>query len=160
MDVPPALNGRASLPVTPQMEFLHASLALLASMVLVLAGMVGWLYWQQTRLFQNMNSIIMVIGELARPPPMPVEEAVDLNALSETVEETVAEPKEEEDDRASVEPEAPKTEVVEGPPAPLDTDGLESKSKKELQDLLTKRGIPFGKGDTKSGLISLLKATA
>jgi hypothetical protein len=149
------------------MEFLHASLALLASMVLVLAGMVGWLYWQQTRLFQNMNSIIMVIGELARPPPPPVEETVDLNelvGLSEKVGETIAELKEaaapEEDDRASVEPEAPKTEVVDGPPGPLDTDGLESKSKKELQELLTKRGIPFGKGDTKSGLISLLKATA
>jgi hypothetical protein len=147
------------------MEFLHASLALLASMVLVLAGMVGWLYWQQTRLFQNMNSIIMVIGELARPPPQPVEEDLnELVGLSEKVGETISELKEaaapEEDDRASVEPEAPKTEVVEGPPAPLDTDGLESKSKKELQDLLTKRGIPFGKGDTKSGLISLLKATA
>jgi hypothetical protein len=151
------------------MEFLHASLALLASMVLVLAGMVGWLYWQQTRLFQTMNSIIMVIGELARPPPPPVEEAVDLNelvGLSEKVGETIAElkeaaaPTEEDDDRTSVEPEAPKAEVVEGPPAPLDTDGLESKSKKELQELLTKRGIPFGKGDTKSGLISLLKATA
>lgn len=146
------------------MEFLHASLALLASMVLVLAGMVGWLYWQQTRLFQNMNSIIMVIGELARPPPPVEEELVDLVGLSEKVGETIAELKEaaapEEDDRASVEPEAPKTESVEGPPAPLDTDGLESKSKKELQEILTKRGIPFGKGDTKSGLISLLKATA
>lgn len=146
------------------MEFLHASLALLASMVLVLAGMVGWLYWQQTRLFQTMNSMIMVIGELARPPPPVEEELVDLVGLSEKVGETIAELKEaattEEDDRASVEPEASKAEVVEGPPAPLDTDGLESKSKKELQDILTKRGIPFGKGDTKSGLISLLKATA
>lgn len=140
-------------------------------MVLVLAGMVGWLYWQQTRLFQNMNSIIMVIGELARPPPQVMEEPVDLSelvGLSETVGEQIAELKverpaeteTEEDDRASVEPEAPKTEVVEGPPEPLDTDGLESKSKKELQELLTKRGIPFGKQDTKSGLISLLKATA
>ncbi len=130
-------------------------------MVLVLAGMVGWLYWQQTRLFQNMNSIIMVIGELARPPPPVEEELVDLVGLSEKVGEQIAELKEsEDDDRASVEPEAPKTEVVEGPPAPLDTDGLESKSKKELQDILTKRGIPFGKADTKSGLISLLKATA
>lgn len=153
------------------MEFLHASLALLASMVLVLAGMVGWLYWQQTRLFQNMNSIIMVIGELARPPPEPVEEPVDLNelvGLSEKVGEQIAGLKEEgqpaapaeEDDRASVEAEPAKTEVVEGPPPPLDTDGLESKSKKELQELLTKRGIPFGKNDTKPGLISLLKATA
>jgi hypothetical protein len=146
------------------MEFLHASLALLASMVLVLAGMVGWLYWQQTRLFQNMNSVIMVIGELTRPPPQ--EELTELVGLSEKVGESIAEVKEaaagtEEDDRASVEPEAAAdVDVVEGPPAPLDTDGLESKSKKELQDLLTKRGIPFGKQDTKSGLLSLLKATA
>jgi len=93
------------------------------------------------------------------------EELVDLVGLSEKVGEQIAELKEEtpapeEDDRASVEPEASKTDVVEGPPAPLDTDGLESKSKKELQDILTKRGIPFGKADTKSGLISLLKATA
>ena len=123
-------------------------------MVLVLAGMVGWLYWQQTRLFQNLNSIIMVIGELTRPPPM--EEPV---ALPEPVPEAAPEA-EAEDDRASVEPEAPATEIVDGPPAPLDTDGLESKSKKEIQDILTKRGIPFGKTDTKSALLSLLKATA
>jgi hypothetical protein len=136
------------------MEFLHASIALLASMVLVLAGMVGWLYWQQTRLFQNMNSIIMVIGELTRPPPM---EELSIMPEPEAVPEPAATP---EDDRASVEAEAPATEIVEGPPAPLDTDGLESKSKKEIQDILTKRGIPFGKTDTKSALLSLLKATA
>jgi hypothetical protein len=146
------------------MEFLHASLALLASMVLVLAGMVGWLYWQQTRLFQNMNSVIMVIGELTRPPP-PEEDLTELVTLSVKVGESIAEVKEaaapaEEDDRASVEPETSGVDVVEGPPAPLDTDGLESKSKKELQEILTKRGIPFGKQDTKSGLLSLLKATA
>jgi hypothetical protein len=147
------------------MEFLHASLALLASMVLVLAGMVGWLYWQQTRLFQNLNSVIMVIGELTRPPPE--EDLTELVTLSEKVGESIAEVKEaaatppaEEDDRASVEAETSGVDVVEGPPAPLDTDGLESKSKKELQEILTKRGIPFGKQDTKSGLLSLLKATA
>ena len=133
-------------------------------MVLVLAGMVGWLYWQQTRLFQNMNSVIMVIGELTRPPA-PEEDLTELVTLSEKVGESIAEVKEaaapaEEDDRASVEPEAAGVEIVEGPPAPLDTDGLESKSKKELQEILTKRGIPFGKQDTKSGLLSLLKATA
>jgi hypothetical protein len=138
------------------MEFLHASIALLASMVLVLAGMVGWLYWQQTRLFQNMNSIIMVIGELTRPPLM---EEPPVMPEPEVAPEPAATP-EADDDRASVEPEAPATEIVEGPPAPLDTDGLESKSKKELQDILTKRGIPFGKTDTKSALLSLLKATA
>ena len=145
------------------MEFLHASIALLASMVLVLAGMVGWLYWQQTRLFQNMNSIVMVIGELVRPPPTPVEpDLTEVKELAEKMGETIAELKEtlpEEDDRVSVELEQ-KVESVSGPPEPLDTDGLESKTKKELHDLLTKRGIPFGKSDAKPVLISLLKATA
>jgi hypothetical protein len=49
---------------------------------------------------------------------------------------------------------------VDGPPAPLDVDSIQSKSKKELQDMLTKRGLPFSKTDSKSVLISLLKATA
>ncbi len=146
------------------MEFLHASIALLASMVLVLAGMVGWLYWQQTRLFQNMNSIVMVIGELVRPPPPQMPDLSEVNDLAEKMGETIAELKEklpEEDDRISVEQESPqKVESVSGPPEPLDTDGLEGKTKKELHDLLTKRGIPFGKNDAKGVLISLLKATA
>jgi hypothetical protein len=142
------------------MEMLPAALALLASMVLVLAGMVGWLYWQQQRLFQNMNNIISVIGELARPAPLPepVEEEV-----APTTEETAPAPvreEDDEDDRVSVEDVATgPADVVTGPPA-LDTDNLEDKTKKELQDILTKRGIPFSKGDNKGALISLLKATA
>lgn len=134
------------------MEFEHAAMALLASMVLVLAGMVGWLYWQQTRMFQNMNNIVMVVGELAASRTVAEPEAVE---PMEEVEATV-------DDRVSVddgEDEAP-TEpiIVSGPPN--DVDGLEDKSKKELQDILTKRGIPFGKADNKNALVSLLKATA
>ncbi len=54
---------------------------------------------------------------------------------------------------------APKVEVVEGPP-PVDTDDLEGKTKSELQELLTKKGIPFGKNDNKNTLITFLKATA
>jgi hypothetical protein len=140
------------------MEFLHASIALLASMVLVLAGMVGWLYWQQTRLFQNMNSIVMVIGELTRPqyveeiPAPPVEESPSAPPTT---------PMPEEDDRVSVEEEAPSAvEHIEGPPGPIDVDSLTSKSAKELKEMLTKRGIPFGPRDTKNALVSLLKATA
>lgn len=127
------------------MEFLHASIALLASMVLVLAGMVGWLYWQQTRLFQNMNSIVMIISEIARPvePEPPVPEPV---------------PEPVDDDRVSVvQDEQPALTVAE---VPIDTDGLDGKTKKELKDILTKRGIPFGPKDDKNALISLLKATA
>lgn len=131
------------------MEFLHASIALLASMVLVLAGMVGWLYWQQTRLFQNMNSIVMVIGELARPPePEPVlHMAADPPA-----------PPTEDDDRVSVTEESNgDVDIVEGP---MDLEDYDGKTKKDLQDILTKKGIPFSKSDNKNALISLLKATS
>lgn len=137
------------------MEFEHAAIALLASMVLVLAGLVGWLYWQQTRMAQNMNNIVMVVGELAtaRAPEPVVEQEAE-------VEQTEA--AEAEDDRVSVDQDVPKEPVViDGPPAADDgVDGLESKSKKELQEILTKKGIPFGKADNKNALISLLKATA
>ncbi len=132
------------------MEFEHAAIALLASMVLVLAGMVGWLYWQQTRMAQNMNNIVMVIGELASARSTVVQEAAPVT------EEVV-------DDRVSVdEGEEVPTEpvIISGPPADDGVDGLEDKTKKELQDILTKRGIPFGKADNKNALISLLKATA
>jgi hypothetical protein len=134
------------------MEFEHAAIALLASMVLVLAGLVGWLYWQQTRLAQNMNNIVMVVGELATARAVPDAEA-------EVQPEAEAAVEQEEDDRVSVDEDTSKEPVViEGPPT--DTDGLEDKTKKELQDILTKKGIPFGKGDNKNALISLLKATA
>jgi hypothetical protein len=135
------------------MEFLHASIALLASMVLVLAGLVGWLYWQQTRIFQNMNNIVMVIGEMVRPR----QEEEPVQATEEKPVEGVQEaiPSEEEDDRASV-------EIVDVVPASgeVDTDDLADKTKKELQDILTKKGIPYSKSDAKPALLSLLKATA
>lgn len=125
-------------------------------MVFVLAGMVGWLYWQQTRLFQNMNSVLMAIGDItqAMDQALPPEPEVK----SAPAPEPVPEPEEDEDDRASVE-ESP-AEVVDGPPAPIDVDALQSKTKKELQDMLSKRGLPFSKTDAKPTLISLLKATA
>ena len=135
------------------MEFLHASIALLASMVLVLAGLVGWLYWQQTRIFQNMNNIVMVIGEIVRPRQEPAEEPEpEPEKPTEGVQE--AESK-DEDDRASV-------DVVDTAPASgeVDSDDLDGKTKKDLQDILTKKGIPFSKSDSKPTLLSLLKATA
>ena len=144
------------------MEFLHASIALLASMVLVLAAMVGWIYWQQTRLFQNMNAIALVIGDLNQTLMSNiVQPKIELATIPEPTETLqradIPVSDDEDDDRLSIEKEA---EVISGPPEALDTDGLESKTKKELQELLTTRGIPFGKGDSKNVLISLLKATA
>ena len=139
------------------MEFEHAAIALLASMILVLAGVVGWLYWQQTRMFQSMNNIVMVVGELAsaHTQPEPVEEVETAPIQSDGDAEAEAEA-EAEDDRVSVDNAEPV--VIEGPPD--DADDFDGKTKKELQEILTKRGIPFGKADTKSALLTLLKATA
>jgi hypothetical protein len=125
-------------------------------MVFVLAGMVGWLYWQQTRLFQNMNSVLLAIGDITRAMETPAEP--ESKPATEPAPPAEKPAEDDEDDRASVEESA--TEVVDGPPAPLDVDSLQSKSKKELQDMLTKRGLPFSKTDAKPVLISLLKATA
>jgi hypothetical protein len=134
------------------MELLQAAIALLASMVFVLAGMVGWVYWQQARLRSSLNTLEMhfvaLTQQLVIDEPPPLEPA------------PVPEPEPEvEDDRASVEEEQP-VETVEGPPPALDLDTLEGRTKKELQELLTKRGLPFSKNDAKGVLISLLKASS
>ena len=116
-------------------------------------------------MFQNMNAIALVIGDLNQTlmtvMPQPARpELVTLPEPTETVQkaDVPTSDDEEEDDRLSVNQES--ADVVAGPPEPLDTDGLQDKSKKELQELLTTRGIPYGKADNKNVLISLLKATA
>ena len=131
-------------------------------MVLVLAGMVGWIYWQQTRLFQNMNAIALVIGDLNQTLMSNiVQPKIELATVPEPTETLqraeIPVSDDEEDDRLSIEKEA---EVITGPPEALDMDGIQDKSKKELQEILTTRGIPYSKSDAKGILISLLKATA
>ena len=134
------------------MELLQAAIALLASMVFVLAGMIGWVYWQQARLRSSLNTLEMHFVALTQQ--LVIDEPPPLEPVP------VPEPEPEvEDDRASVEEEQP-VETVEGPPPALDLDTLEGRTKKELQELLTKRGLPFGKNDAKGVLISLLKASS
>jgi hypothetical protein len=105
-------------------------------------------------MFQNMNNIVMALGELAQRQFAPEPELVE----QEDIQITEVPPTQPEDDRLSVEEdEDEKPAIVDGP---LEIDGLEQKSLKELRDILTKKGIPFGKRDTKGALVSLLKATA
>ena len=152
------------------MQLTHVAVVILASMVFVLSGMVGYLYWQQTRMLQHLQSLAGVIAQVVRrpePEPQPELEADDEEELPPLVpihEVT------EDDDRLSVEKvegppasapapapvEAPASAPVEAPPV----DDLDKKTAAELRDLLTSRGIPFGKRDAKSVLLQLLKATA
>jgi len=131
------------------MELTYVTIVVLASMIFVLAGIVGYLYWQQTRMLQHLQSLAMALAsfvESQRPEPEP-------------------EHVEEEDDRLSVEVEE-KVEVVEGPPSKtptvteVDVDDLDEKTAPQLRELLSKKGIPYGKRDSKSVLLQLLKASS
>jgi hypothetical protein len=135
------------------MELTYVTIVVLASMIFVLSGMVGYLYWQQTRMLQHLQSLAMALAsfvESQRHEP-----------------EAEPEAESEEDDRLSVEVEE-KVEIVEGPPskAPTattdndDIDDLDGKTAPQLRELLSKKGIPYGKRDSKSVLLQLLKASS
>lgn len=124
-------------------------------MIFVLSGMVGYLYWQQTRMLQHIQSLAIVISTHVVPHQQH-EELVE--------KEEAAQEEDEEDDRVSVKEEE-EVEKVEGPPAEekvedVDVDDIQDKTATQLREMLTKKGIPFGKRDAKPVLIQLLKATA
>lgn len=131
------------------MELTYVSIVILASMIFLLSGMVGFLYWQQNRLLQQVQSLALVIS--THYVEQPVEEPVkEDDVKEEAVEED--EEEEEDDDRLTV-------EKVEGPPAE-DIDDLQTKTVAQLREILTQKGIPHGKRDAKPVLLQLLKATS
>jgi hypothetical protein len=139
------------------MELTYVTIVVLASMVFVLSAMVGYVYWQQTRMLQHLQSLALAL-------------ATHVEMTKQQAPQQEEEEEKEEDDRVSVKEE--KVEVVEGPPTQEkepnqanehkedDVDDLQDKTATELKDLLTKKGIPFGKRDSKPVLIQLLKATS
>lgn len=150
------------------MELTYVTIVVLASMIFVLSGMVGYLYWQQTRMLQHLQSLAMVVANQVsemqeqvedEPEPEPeVPEVVPEREKEAEPEPEVTPPEDEEDDRLSV-------EEVEGPVSKdttpsLDIDDLSAKTVVQLRETLTQRGIPFGKRDSKTILLQLLKATA
>lgn len=157
------------------MQLTYVAVVVLASMIFVLSGMVGYVYWQQTRMLQNLQSLAVVLStQFVRQPPPAPEPELQSEVEHAPVQEVDAElpalvsiPEVKEDDRVSVN----EVEVVEGPPAPAaapapapapvsEVVDYESKTAVQLRDLLTAKGIPFGKRDAKSVLVQLIKATA
>jgi|Laugresbdmm110sn_1035088.scaffolds.fasta_scaffold61999_2 2-hydroxychromene-2-carboxylate isomerase len=136
------------------MDFLSAAVVVLASMIFVLSGMMGYLFWQQNRLLQHVQGLAVAVSTVLTPP------VVEDTPPEVPVQE---EPVKEEDDRVSVDEDD--VEVVEGPPVTAtipektDVDDLQDKTVKQLQELLTQKGIPYGKRDAKTVLLQLLKAT-
>lgn len=165
-------KGRSFIRHKSKMQLTYVAVVVLASMIFVLSGMVGYVYWQQTRMLQNLQSLAVVLSThfVRQPPPAPEPEP-------ESVDEKVHQDVEadlpglvpiqevKEDDRVSVN----EVEVVEGPPASAaapvaapvtEVVDYESKTAVQLRDLLTAKGVPFGKRDAKSVLVQLIKATA
>jgi len=124
-------------------------------MIFVLSGMMGYLFWQQNRLLQHVQGLAVAVSTVLTPP------VVEDTPPEVPVQE---EPVKDEDDRVSVDEDD--VEVVEGPPPTAtipektDVDDLQDKTVKQLQELLTQKGIPYGKRDAKTVLLQLLKATA
>jgi hypothetical protein len=138
------------------MELTYVTIVVLASMVFVLSGMVGYLYWQQTRMLQHLQSLALALATH-------VEQTRQQQVMEDTMLDETEDDKEEEDDRVSVTKE--QVEVVEGPPTATelsndDVDDLHEKTSAQLRELLTKKGIPFGKRDSKTVLLELLKASS
>lgn len=150
------------------MDLTYATILVLAAMVFVLAGMIGYVYWQQTRTIQHVQSLALLVQSLVAQP---IEQAEDQQVAEvpvipqapqapqapQEIDEDTDE--EDEDDRVSV-------EHVSAPPATaavadiMDTDDLHIKTKAQLQKQLSEKGIPYAKSDNKTTLIELLKATA
>ena len=139
------------------MDLTYATIVVLASMIFVLSAMIGYIYWQQTRLQQNLQSLGIVVSNLVNPPGRLEEEAETEEVKKDDIQEVdlpeVDEEEEEDDDRVSV-------EHVKTQPPPIDVDELSNKTKAQLQELLKEKGLPYAKSDSKSVLIELLKATA
>jgi hypothetical protein len=153
-------------------NFLNVSVLVLATMVLVLAGMLGYLYWQQNKLMRAMTSLSAFV-QTQFTPPLAVEETPETQPdTQETHDDEDSDSDDSQDDRVSVElveelieqkvqvPEVPaKAEAEAEAEADNDSD-VTSKTMPQLREILNKRGIPFGKRDSKSVLIELLKASS
>ena len=129
---------------------LNLSVLVLATMVAVLAGMVGYMYWQQNKVIQAVTQLSgFVASQFIKQPDLEVEEESEDDDDRETVEETTT-AKEEETSPKEDKP----TKIV------TDIDDLQGKTAVQLKELLSKKGIPYGKRDSKSVLLQLLKASS
>lgn len=157
------------------MDFTFATIAIISVMIFVLAGMVGFVYWRQTLLLQQVDTLAGALAGLmakykfdhTRAPADVEVTTTEAPPPTADAEEAHAEP--ESDDRLSVVEEA--IEKVTGPPASataahahteaeIDVDSLLTKTAPQLRQMLNDRGIPYGKRDSKGVLIELLKAVS
>lgn len=146
-------------------NFLNISVLVLATMVLVLAGMLGYLYWQQNKLMKALSSLHTYVQRfnLSEPEPQP-EPQPELEPQPEPEpehgNETIVLNQSDSDDESDSDESAAEPEIVTELIVVLDVDDLQSKTAPQLRELLNKKGIPYGKRDSKSVLLELLKASS
>lgn len=147
------------------MEFFHGVVALVAGIVLILTGLVAWMYVQQSRMAQAINALAIAI---TAPPPSFAQHEPEVSHEDELVAETQAESPapEQQQEEAPEAPEAPhddRVSVHEEEDVELmgeDMATLGGKTAVQLREMLTAKGIPYSKSDKKSTLISLLQAAS
>jgi hypothetical protein len=153
------------------MEFFHGIVALVAGIVLILTGLVAWMYIQQSRMAQAINALAVAV---TTPPPSflshpPVEEPVEHEQQFEQPPQPQQEQEQEQvvDDRVSVhdvdaEPEREHDQEHEEEQGVIgeDISDFTGKTVAELRQLLTAKGIPYSKSDKKPVLLSLVQAAA
>lgn len=149
------------------MEFFHGVVALVAGIVLILTGLVAWMYVQQSRMAQAINALAIAITapppsfaqsqpepESEREPEVSHEDELHAPAPETAETEAAPAPDAEDDDRVSVH----EDEDVELMGEDMAT--LGGKTAAQLREMLTSKGIPYSKSDKKSTLISLLQAAS
>jgi hypothetical protein len=149
------------------MEFFHGIVALVAGIVLILTGLVAWMYIQQSRMAQAINALAVAV---TTPPPSflshpPVEEPVE-HEHEQQFEQPPQSQEQIVDDRVSVhdvdadaEPEHDQEEEQTGVIGE-DISDFTGKTVAQLRDMLTAKGIPYSKSDKKPVLLSLVQAAA
>jgi hypothetical protein len=145
------------------MEFFHGVVALVAGIVLILTGLVAWMYVQQSRMAQAINALAIAI---TAPPPSFMSPEPEVSHVNELHEDVVPVPETtQQDDRVSVHEEQEAEAEAEGEGEDVEMMGedmatLGGKTAVQLREMLTAKGIPYSKSDKKSTLISLLQAAS
>lgn len=148
------------------MDFVHGIIALVAGIVLVLTGLVAWMYIQQSRMAQAINALAVAVT--APPASFMVPES-QLEPEPEPEHEPQQEPRpehvpeqeqeQEQDDRVSVHEDEHAGEEETGAVGE-DISDFSGKTVAQLRELLTAKGIPYSKSDKKPVLLSLVQAAA
>jgi len=140
------------------MQVVYLAIISLSSLCFVLTGCVGYLFWLQRKTSTQLMNLAHAIQSLLVNSPEP--EQVELPSIQETPEEDTDRLSVNEEDNESVSVEEEETEEVESEEVDEATAGYNAKTVAEIKQLLTQKGIPYGKRDPKAVLLELLKSAS